>query len=61
MYLLTLYISTLYSVGIYMFLLEWRYAFFLHVYDMIWFGIRIICYAISMLHVCYEIFKNDMI
>ena len=31
----------------------------LHFYDMIWFGIRMLWYAISML--CHEILKNDMI
>ena len=39
--------------------LQWRYAYLLHFYDMIWYGIRMLWYAISML--CYEIFKNDMI
>ena len=35
--------------------LQWRYAYFLHFYDMIWYRIRMLWYAISML--CYEIFK----
>ena len=38
---------------------QWRYAYLLNFYDMIWYGIRILWYAISML--CFEILKNDMI
>ena len=39
--------------------LQWRYAYFLHFYDMTWYGIPMLWCVISML--CYEIFKNDMI
>ena len=39
--------------------IQWRYAYLLHFYDMIWYGTCMIWYAISML--CYEILKNDMI
>ena len=40
---------------------QWRYAYLLHFYDMIWYGIPMLwyMYAISML--CYKIIKNDMI
>ena len=40
-------------------MLQWRYAYLLHFFDMIWYGICMLWYAISML--CYEIFKNDMV
>ena len=33
--------------------------FFLHFYDVVWYGIPMLWYAISMPF--YEIFKNDMI
>ena len=39
--------------------LQWRFAYLLHFYDMIWYSIRMLWYAISML--CYEIFKHDML
>ena len=39
--------------------IQWRYAYLLHFYDMIWCGIHMLWYAISML--CYEIFINEMI
>ena len=40
-------------------MIQWRYAYLLHFYDMIWYGICMLWYAIFML--CYEILKNDMI
>ena len=40
-------------------ILQWRYAYLLHFYDLIWHGICMLWYAISML--CDEILKNDMI
>ena len=51
-------VHTDYNVVIYT-VLQWRSAYLLHFYDMIWYAIRMLWYAISML--CYEIFKNDMI
>ena len=39
--------------------IQWRYAYLLHFYDMIWNGICMLWYAIFML--CYEILINDMI
>ena len=39
-------------------MVQWRYAYLLHFYDMIWYGICMLWYAICML--CYEILKNDM-
>ena len=36
-------------------MVQWRYAYLLHFYDMIWYGIRMLWYSISML--CYEILK----
>ena len=45
--------------SLYLYILQWRFAYLLHFYDMIWYGIRMLWNAISML--CYEILKNDMI
>ena len=44
-----------YRVNIDIFVIQWRYAYLLHFYDMIWYGICMLWYAISML--CYEILK----
>ena len=37
-------------------MVQWRYAYLLHFYDMIWYGIPMLWYAISML--CFKILKN---